>query len=181
MDKLFVNPGEKIRSYALGLFFVMLAVAAISAFATFVLCCLELGVVGALLGLFLMVIEFAVTVLGAYITCLFITAFGDLVHNTAVNAELNNQILISLKTRSSASGNNASAQQVPEASKRPAEAVPSQSSANTVPPQPINADKKSQTSAGSDNVINDTYWVCGNCHTKNLNSRDDCWACGNKK
>ena len=25
------------------------------------------------------------------------------------------------------------------------------------------------------------FWICGKCKTKNLNTRNDCWSCGNKK
>ncbi|MBE6978626.1 MAG: hypothetical protein E7438_08405 [Ruminococcaceae bacterium] len=31
------------------------------------------------------------------------------------------------------------------------------------------------------NSFEETYWVCGKCKTKNLNSRDTCWSCGNPK
>lgn len=31
------------------------------------------------------------------------------------------------------------------------------------------------------NAQTDDYWICGNCKTKNLNLRTDCWSCGNKK
>ena len=32
-----------------------------------------------------------------------------------------------------------------------------------------------------ENEISELFWICGNCKTKNLASRSDCWSCGNKK
>lgn len=171
MGSLFENAGAKIRSYATGLFAVCLAIAIISAFGTFIVCCVELGILGVFLGIFLMVIEFALSVFSAYIFCLFVAAFGDLVQNTAMNAETNNLILAVIKNRSATVTNNAPAQQKTAVPHSPVKAAP---------PEP-KADVKDQPSPAAENIINDTYWICGNCHTKNLNSRVDCWACGQKK
>lgn len=37
----------------------------------------------------------------------------------------------------------------------------------------------------SGNVVSnqeaDGYWICGKCKTKNLDTRNNCWSCGNKK
>ena len=33
----------------------------------------------------------------------------------------------------------------------------------------------------TENSFSEEYWVCGKCKTKNLNSRTDCWSCGNPK
>lgn len=31
------------------------------------------------------------------------------------------------------------------------------------------------------NVINEDFWICGSCKTKNLSTRVTCWSCGNEK
>ena len=33
----------------------------------------------------------------------------------------------------------------------------------------------------AENSFSETYWVCGKCKTKNLNTRINCWSCGNAK
>ena len=35
--------------------------------------------------------------------------------------------------------------------------------------------------APTENSYEEEFWLCGKCKTKNLNSREDCWSCGNKK
>ena len=48
----------------------------------------------------------------------------------------------------------------------------------TVPQvQPVK-EKQEIVGNASKSVRHQEYWVCGNCKTKNLNSRTDCWSCG---
>jgi hypothetical protein len=40
---------------------------------------------------------------------------------------------------------------------------------------------KSDCKVDAPNQEADGYWICGKCKTKNLDTRNDCWSCGNKK
>jgi hypothetical protein len=158
MSELFEDAGAKIRSYAIGVFIFGLVVSAISAFATFVFFVVEAGIIGFFLGAIIAVIEFLIAGIGSYISCLLLVAFGDLVQYTVANWKVNNQILQKLSV-------NVEAPSVTP----PEPATPSA-------PKPSNEPPKI-----ADNEVNASYWTCGNCNTKNLSSRSDCWACGQQK
>lgn len=40
---------------------------------------------------------------------------------------------------------------------------------------------EASTVKAAENSFFDEYWVCSKCKTKNLNTRNDCWSCGNLK
>ncbi len=40
---------------------------------------------------------------------------------------------------------------------------------------------KESSNESKENQVFEKTWVCGKCYTKNLNSNDTCWSCGNKK
>lgn len=67
------------------------------------------------------------------------------------------------------------------------QSAPSQPTANT-PPATAPASAKTtpvhtetNRPAVAPNQVFDSYWVCGKCKTKNMNTRNDCWSCGHKK
>jgi hypothetical protein len=41
--------------------------------------------------------------------------------------------------------------------------------------------KPTNPASPAPNTLIDDFWICGSCKTKNLNTRDTCWSCGNEK
>lgn len=41
--------------------------------------------------------------------------------------------------------------------------------------------KPTNPASPAPNTLKDDFWICGSCKTKNLNTRDTCWSCGNEK
>lgn len=165
---LFDDAGRKIRGYAVGLFIISCVFLALAAVATIVTG-LQEGILGFAIGVFVAMFELILGVFGAYVLSLYLVGFGDLVHETTENRAINAAILQQLMKNDvqTTSDNN-----LPKA------AVP----APVVKEKPqVSAQVKTDPPRIADNEIVDTYWICENCNTKNLMSRNDCWACGNKK
>lgn len=87
LDKLFENPGEKIKNYAKIMFIIECIAAIISAFVASD----ELEEFGP----FIMVLLGGFVV--AYITSLFMAAFGELVQSNIENKKINEEVLKQIK------------------------------------------------------------------------------------
>ena len=89
LDKLFTNPGEKIKKYAKVLFIIE-CVASIIA-----------GIIAS--DEFEYFLPFLLTIVGgvvvAYISSLFMAAFGDLVQSNIDNKKINEEILNEMKNK----------------------------------------------------------------------------------
>ena len=165
--KLFQNAGQKIRGYAIMLFFVNLCLTALCALATFGAAVLSeeigmifLGVVGA-------AIEFVIGLFGAYIFSLFLVAFGDLVQDTADNKAINAQLLAQQTGSPSAAPAAPAATTVTrnaQVTSRPIN--PDDYAVGTTPPPP-------PAPAPLPNM-----WVCSHCGTQNSNNYSMCKKCG---
>jgi hypothetical protein len=165
---LFDNAGTKIRGYAIGLFIINCCVLALSAIAT-VIVCLEQGLLGLIVGVIIAFFELVLGVFAAYVVSLFLVGFGDLVQDSSENKAINKLILKKL------SCDNSSAQAEDTVSRAPTVPASKEQTGEV-----ISKDNTEPLRIGY-NEFTDTYWICGNCKTKNLASRNDCWACGNKK
>lgn len=165
---LFERPGRKIQGYAIGLFVISCSILALTAVATIIMGLHE-GFLGFVIAVVIAIFEFGFGVFGAYVFSLYLFGFGDLVHETAINRATNALILKELM-KNQVSDDSASNASKPAVSTAPCQQKTEASS---------QAEDESLRIA--DNEFTDTYWICGNCKTKNLSSRDDCWACGNKK
>ena len=89
LEKLFANPGEKIKKYAKVLFIIECVVALIAG----IIASDEMEYIELLL------VTFAGGVVVAYISSLFMAAFGDLVQSSIDNKKVNEEILNELKNK----------------------------------------------------------------------------------
>ena len=166
MEELFTDSGLKIRKYATILFVVSLICVTIISIGT-VIYCAQGGILGFVLGLVIACIEIVCYAFACYISCLYIYAFGDLVQYTYENRMLIGKIYARLEQTAAVNGDVApvAAPAAPKAAANPPE--------KTTPASPVRV--------ADANIESDGYWQCGNCKTKNLTSRSDCWACGHKR
>jgi hypothetical protein len=146
MDDLFDNAGRKIRQYAIGIFVVEVVLSVIGGIGLW----FSMGEDMFLLGLLLGALVAGLGSLMAYITALFLVAYGDLVQKTEDNQQVNKEILEYLKE------NRTAAVSVQNAS------VESNTKKNTAAVKPSNPQS----------------WVCTHCNTENSNNYSMCKHCG---
>ena len=164
MEELFSNAGQKIRRFAIALFLGSLFVLGIGAIGI-VIAAVQEGVLETILGLLIAAVEFLFGAFAAYILSLFLVAFGDLVQETAENRRINALILDRMTA------------EVRQTAPMP----PAQRKADSQPVAPVQEKKNEEPVQPAADEQNASFWVCGNCKTKNLSSRTDCWACGRIK
>ena len=141
MDGIFSNPGRRIKGWAQALFVIGIVAAVIS----------FIAMVATDDDLFLTALLTAgISVLAAFISSLFLYAFGELVESTQENRDINRQIMQTLQ---------GSVPQVPQA--------PRYTPVQNVPTAPQSADSHLSDS-----------WYCRACGTSNSNSYSMCKRCG---
>lgn len=96
MDDYLENAGEKIKAYAGVVFMISAVLAAISGVVT--MAAARFSFLGILSGLLVAAVSVGV----AYLVALFMSAYGDLVENTAENRKINEEILKALNKQNSA-------------------------------------------------------------------------------
>jgi hypothetical protein len=154
MDGIFSNPGRRIKNWAKVLYVIEIIVAVIGGIA----------MIAADDDMFLFgLLTAAVGILAAFITALFLYAFGELVESSQENRDINRQILLTL-------GGNApqAPQQAPQYAPQYA---PQQSAAPAAPqrvkPTPV---PSGDTTPG--------VWYCRSCGNATSNSYSTCTQCG---
>lgn len=58
---------------------------------------------------------------------------------------------------------------------------PKEAPINETPAPSVELVKETDHPNHNSNKYYDNFWICGNCKTKNLTSREECWGCGHKK
>lgn len=91
-------------------------------------------------------------------------AFGEFVEKTSENESNTKQILIKLNEKNTRKHEEKIEYEVKKSTKVPVK-------------EPFAKDIPET----QENTMTDMYWICGKCKTKNLNTRTDCWSCGNSK
>ena len=190
MSDLFSNAGQKIRSYAIGVFCVSLVLLTIGALGTLIACA-QAGFLGFVMGVFAAVVEFIIGALAAYIFSLFLVAFGDLVQDTADNKKLSAQ-LVEYQSRSFAAASGVPvdwycAQCGSKNNPGAATCTNCGSSRHfgtgvTQKPRPaaatINPDDYAVGTPPPPSTSLPDKWVCRNCNTQNSNNYSMCKKCG---
>ena len=89
LDKLFTNPGEKITKYAK----IMVIIEVIASFISAIVASDEFEEFGPFIGILIG------GIIVAYITSLFMAAFGELVQSSIDNKKVNEEILNEMKNK----------------------------------------------------------------------------------
>lgn len=155
MDGIFSNPGRRIKGWAKALFVIGI-VAAVISFIAMVAMDDDLFLAGLLTA--------GISVFAAFISSLFLYAFGELVESSQENRDINRQILLTL------GGNAPQAPQAPQHAPQyaPRQNTPVQSAAPAAPrPAPV---PSGDTTPG--------VWYCRACGNATSNAYATCTQCG---
>lgn len=170
----FDNAGEKIKKYAIGIFIVEAIMAIIGGIGVVISIC-NASALLVLVGLLAGIIVAAIGILVAYISALFLVAFGDLVQHTVDNHQTNKEILALLQKSN-----------VPVVAAQSATAAQDTAvNTNTVQQAPRIIDPDAY-SVGATPVapvykttgVGTNQWVCAHCGTANSQNYSMCKKCG---
>lgn len=153
MDGIFSNPGRRIKNWAKVLYVIEIIAAVIGGIA----------MIAADDDMFLFgLLTAAVGILAAFITALFLYAFGELVESSQENRDINRQILLTL-------GGNApqAPQQAPQYAPQYAPQQSAPAAPQRVRPTPV---PSGDTTPG--------VWYCRSCGNATSNSYSTCTQCG---
>ena len=158
---MFENAGTKIKSWAAGLFVIESIVAFISGIVI---------IVGDSDSFFTGLLVIAGGILAAWVLCLFLSAFGELVESSTENRKINGEILELMKQGAMPAPASVVQKSMTE---RPAGVSPAAAARQQTGERPLRTPVKAATDPET--------WNCSNCGTSNSKNYYQCKKCGTQR